>query len=70
MGHENATIATYFSYAHPETVDTDLAVLVRFIADDRLIPHLGVSASWTTINDALETFATGRVDGKAVLTVT
>lgn len=68
-GHENATLRSYFSYAQPDTVDGDLASLVRLLAEHRLTPHIGLRSSWIHTNAALDTFAAGRVDGKAVLDV-
>jgi len=58
-----------FSYAQPDTIDCDLASLVRLLADHRLTPHIGLRSSWTDTNAALDAFAAGRVDGKAVLDV-
>lgn len=69
VGHENATIRTYFSYAQPETVDRDLAALAGLLADGRLTPHLGIYAGWESTGDAVEALAAGQVHGKAVLTV-
>ncbi len=68
-GHENAILRSYFSYAQPDTIDCDLASLVRLLADHRLTPHIGLRSSWTDTNAALDAFAAGRVDGKAVLDV-
>lgn len=69
VGHENATIRTYFSYAQPETVDRDLAALAGLLADGRLTPHFGIYAGWETTFDAVEALSAGQVHGKAVLTV-
>lgn len=70
VGHENAVIRTYLSYAQPETVDTDLAALIRLMATGQLTPHLGWRAPWSRTNEALDALAGGGVDGKAVLEVT
>lgn len=70
VGHENAIIHTYFSYAQPETIDHDLAALAGLLADGRLTPYLGIHAGWETIHDAIEALSAGQVNGKAVLTVT
>jgi len=69
LGHENAMVRSYFSYAQPETTDRDLTALVRLLADGRLTPHIGFRAPWTSANEALAALAEGEVDGKAVLTV-
>lgn len=69
LGHENAQILTYFSYAQPETVDRDLATLTALLTDERLTPHLGICSGWENTDQALEALTQGQVDGDAVLTV-
>ena len=69
LGHENAAIRSYFSYAQPDTVDTDLATLAALLADQRLTPHVELYAGWDSVTAALDALAAGRVDGKAVITV-
>jgi D-arabinose 1-dehydrogenase-like Zn-dependent alcohol dehydrogenase len=49
--------------------DNDLVSLVRLLAGIRLTPHIGLRSSWADTNAALDAFAAGRVDGKAVLDV-
>lgn len=69
VGHENASIHAYFSYAQPGSVASDLAELVRLIAGGRLTPAVGLHRSWADTNRALGALAEGKVDGKAVLDV-
>lgn len=69
LGHENAQILTYFSYAQPETVDRDLATLTALLTDGRLTPHLGICTGWENTDQALEALTQGQVDGNAVLSV-
>ncbi len=66
-GHENAAIRTYFSYANHTGIDRDLVTLTRLLQTGHLDVRLGAHASWNKINDILDDFAAGRIDGKAVL---
>jgi len=67
IGHENATIKTYFSYADTRDDSRDLAALVRLLHTHQLTVRLGAHSPWTEINTILDNFADGRIDGKAVL---
>jgi NADPH:quinone reductase len=69
LGHEGARIVAYLSYAHPEPPAADLATLVRFVADGRLEPVVGLVANWSQLPDALTALTERRVIGKVVLTV-
>lgn len=69
IGHENATIRSYFSYAPPDTTAADLAALAALLADGRLTAHIGLQADWRDTNGALDALTAGHIDGKAVLTI-
>ncbi|HEX2903470.1 MAG TPA: zinc-binding dehydrogenase [Jatrophihabitans sp.] len=69
FGHEAAMIRTYFSYADTSSVADDLALLVRLLAEGRLRADRGIQADWSELNTVLDSFAAGRIDGKAVITI-
>jgi NADPH:quinone reductase len=59
-----------FFHAHPqETRGEDIATLVRFVAEGRLSPTLGVVEDWTELRDVLDRMRDRTVRGKAVLRV-
>ncbi|RAG87484.1 alcohol dehydrogenase [Streptacidiphilus pinicola] len=68
-GPVGATIR-HFSYAEDATsYGTDLATLVRLVAQDRLHPELGLVRDWTETAEALTALRERRVRGNAVLTL-
>lgn len=69
FGHEDATLRTYFSALAPSPVSADLAYLAGLLGEGRLHAHLGFTAPWEELPQAIEALAGGRVDGKAVLTL-
>lgn len=70
IGHENAAVHAYFSYAQPETVSEDLTILLGLVVAGQLTPQLGLQAEWTDLTQVLDAFAGREFAGKAVLTVT
>jgi NADPH2:quinone reductase len=69
FGHENAVVRSYFSYAEPVPPGQDLATLAGLLARGRLTAPIALHTSWDSTNDALDTLAEGKIDGKAVLDV-
>ena len=68
-GPVGATIQ-HFSYAEDATsYGTDLATLVRLVAQDRLHPELGLVRDWTETAEVLADLRERRVRGNAVLTL-
>jgi NADPH:quinone reductase len=64
-----ATIESYFSYRHEHEAAANLAMLLGLVSDGRLTPEVGLEASWSELNDALDALAERRLPGKAVLLV-
>lgn len=69
FGHENAVIASYFSYAQPGPPGDDLAILAGLLAAGRITAPVGLHATWDQAGDALEALADGKINGKAVLDI-
>ena len=69
IGHENARIIGYLSYAYPEPPGPDLTTLANMVAVGRLDPGVNLTLPWTQLQDALAALAGRRISGKAVLTV-
>ena len=69
VGHENARIIGYLSYAYPEPPGPDLTTLANLVAAGRLDPGVKLTLPWTQLRDALAALAERRTSGKTVLTV-
>jgi NADPH:quinone reductase len=71
IGHEGARILTYFSYAAGDeaSIGADLAALAELVARGQLRPNVGAVLDWREADRALAALASGRVAGKAVLTI-
>jgi NADPH2:quinone reductase len=68
-GPWKSTIRRFSHTVAPVPLATDLATLVRLVADGRLHPELGLVADWSEAADALRAVADREVRGNAVLTV-
>ena len=68
-GHEDAQLATYFSYHHEHEAGTNLATLLDLVASGDLQVDIGLHESWDAIEEALDALAQRRVTAKAVLTI-
>jgi NADPH:quinone reductase len=64
-----ASIESYFSARHEHEAGANLTMLLDLVSDGRLTVEVGLEASWTELNDALDALADRRVRGKAVLLV-
>jgi NADPH:quinone reductase len=62
-----ATLEALFIYRSLGRFDDDLATLVRFVADERLAPHIDRAVPVEDVNDALAALEAGGIDGKIVL---
>jgi NADPH2:quinone reductase len=69
IGHENARLVSYLSYAAPDPVSEDLETLVALTADGKLRTTLGFRADWSRLTDTLDALGNRSFAGKAVLTV-
>jgi NADPH2:quinone reductase len=70
IGHENARLVSYLSYAHPDPASPDLQTLVDLVAAGRLHPTLGHVADWSRLAETLDDLRERRLrGGKAVLTI-
>jgi NADPH:quinone reductase len=69
IGHENARIQTYFSYAPTdrESIYSDLKALISLVARGRLRPTVGMTVDWRDTGQALLALRSGEVAGKVVL---
>ncbi len=63
-----ATLEALYVYGAPGRFDDDLATLVRFVADGRLLPRIDRTVPFAQVNDALAALEAGGIDGKIVLT--
>lgn len=72
IGHENARIVTYFSYAAASqaSIGSDLKTLTALLAQAHLRPTIGTTVDWRHTGRALAALRSGEVDGKVVLTIT
>jgi NADPH2:quinone reductase len=69
IGHENAQLISYLSYAYPQPPAPDLQVLTGLLGSARLHPTIGYTADWTELRAALTALRERRFPGKAVLTI-
>ncbi|SFW78805.1 NADPH:quinone reductase [Amycolatopsis australiensis] len=69
IGHEDARLQTYFSYADHEGVAGDLATLVGLVADGGLVPRIGLAEPWERFPSALAAVRDRTVTGKVVLRI-
>lgn len=70
IGHEQACIQLFMSYASEQPFAPDLAVLVAAVAAGRLHPHIGRSVTIDELNSAVAAMRERRVHGKVVLKLT
>jgi NADPH:quinone reductase-like Zn-dependent oxidoreductase len=70
-GRAHAKLYAFFVYesGEPPTFGSDLALLVGEIAEGRLVPQVGLEASWRDPMGALEALRQRSLEGKAVLVV-
>jgi NADPH:quinone reductase len=70
IGHEGASIQTYFSYASgdEQTIGSDIGTLIELMARGALRPTLGMTVDWRDIGRALLAMRSGEAAGKVVLT--
>jgi NADPH:quinone reductase len=71
IGHENATIRSFLSYASRDeaSIGFDLNVLARLVAGGALRPAIGLELPFERVPELITAFAAGNVVGKAVLSV-
>jgi NADPH2:quinone reductase len=62
-----ATLEALFVYGAPGRFDEDLATLVRFVIEGRLVPHIDRTIPMADVNDGLAALEAGGIDGKIVL---
>jgi NADPH:quinone reductase-like Zn-dependent oxidoreductase len=72
VGHENARILTYFSYAATgqASIGSDLGTLTELLATGRLHPSIATNVDWHDAGRALAALRSGDLAGKAVLSIT
>ena len=63
----DAAATTPRESGEPPTFGADLGLLANEIAAGRLLPQVGLEASWTTPLTALESLRQRNLEGKAVL---
>jgi NADPH:quinone reductase len=70
IGHEDARIQTYFSYASDDqqTIGSDIETLIELMARGALRPIVGMTVDWRDAGRALLALRSGEVAGKVVLT--
>lgn len=70
IGHENATIRSFLSYASGDeaSIGSDLRVLARLVAAGAIRPTIGLELPLERAPELIAAFAAGNVRGKAVLT--
>jgi NADPH2:quinone reductase len=70
VGHEDARIQTYFSYAsgNQQTIGSDIETLIELMARGALRPTLDMTVDWRDADRALLALRSGEVAGKVVLT--
>jgi NADPH:quinone reductase len=64
-----ATIRSFFSFQHEGTAGERLRTLLKLVSNGHLKVEIGLTDSWSRLNEALEELAQRRVRGKLVLTV-
>jgi NADPH:quinone reductase len=71
VGHENATIKTFLSYASGDeaSIAADLSVLARLVAAGTLRPEIGLQLPLAEAPTLIQALTDRRVRGKAILTV-
>jgi len=71
IGHENATIRGFLSYASGDdaSIGSDLRVLARLVAAGTIRPRIGMELPLERAPELIAAFAAGNVRGKAVLSV-
>lgn len=69
VGHEGATIATFFSYAAPDDDVADLALLADLVADGRLQPETARTYALNDTAAAVTALSDRGVHGKIVITL-
>ncbi|MBB6305066.1 zinc-binding dehydrogenase [Rhizobium leucaenae] len=71
IGHESATIRTFFSYDPPGRPNTteDLAALAELVATRRVNVQVGFTGDWGSVGDAIVGLRERTFKGKAVLTL-
>ncbi|MFC5181568.1 zinc-binding dehydrogenase [Actinomadura harenae] len=70
IGHENARLVSYLSYAHPAPAGPDLQTLVDLVAAGRLHPTLSRVTDWSRLPETLDALRDRHLPGgKAVLTL-
>jgi NADPH:quinone reductase-like Zn-dependent oxidoreductase len=71
IGHENATIRGFLSYASGDeaSIGSDLRALARLVAAGAIWPTIGLELSLGRAPELIAAFAAGKVRGKAVLSV-
>jgi NADPH:quinone reductase len=67
--HQPSATIRHFSYADPPPYGSDLATLVRLVANGRLHPEIGRVADWADTASTLADLRDRRIRGNAVLTV-
>ena len=71
IGHEGARILTYFSYASGDeaSIGSDLGTLAGLVARGQLRPTIGIVVDWRHAGRALTALGSGKVAGKAVVSI-
>lgn len=69
IGHEQARIQLFMSYASERPVGPDLGLLAGMVAAGQLHPHVAMSVQLPDIAKGLEAMRERRVQGKVVVTV-
>jgi NADPH:quinone reductase len=71
IGHENARIQTYFSYASADHdgIGGDLKTLCDLLSHGRLRPTIGATVDWHDVGPGLVALRSGEITGKVVLTI-
>jgi NADPH:quinone reductase len=64
----NAKVMGFIHFYPEETKGEDLAPLVRFVSEGRLIPLLGMVRDWEQTREVLDALRDRQVRGKAILT--
>jgi NADPH2:quinone reductase len=67
--HVRQTLHPFWVYGSGESVDTDLGLLLRLMANKQLRPLVGWSGPWEQLAEAMDALRDRKVPGKAVLDV-